>query len=464
VKNKLRKIVVLDRKFFWSFKDKILRKGENKTFTAQSTLTIFPIENKKLKITITFETWDDLYKGNSIKTGVKDNDSEGRTINLNYPSIVSKIIEFLITNKIWSGDNLKPINIEGLKILSELGYYIEKFKPVEDKNNMFDLIIIGAGPAGISAAYEAQKLNLNYLVLEKNLIGNTIYNYPVGLTVFSTVNELELMPNTLFPAREKPTREELLSYYTRFVLENNLKLQWEEEVKAVEKIGENHFRITTIRSEYKTKKVLFAFGAMQYPRHLNVPGEDLPKVHHLFRETYPYVKKHALVVGGGNSAGEAALFLAQEGAFATLATFRKDWEETDPKQGCIKHWVKEPLEQQLEKNCLDVFFLKRVVEIREKEIVLEEENGDIEILPNDVVFILIGSDADLTMLENLGVQTKDSKYGRVPIYDEETFETNVAGVYVVGHFTEARHIAGAIEVPKKIIPKLAEKIIRVEAI
>ena len=322
---------------------------------------------------------------------------------------------------------------------------------------MFDLIIIGAGPAGISAAHEAQKLNLNYLVLEKNLIGNTIYNYPIGLTVFSTVNELELQPNTLFPAREKPTREELLSYYTRFVLENNLNIQWEEAVNSAEKLAENHFLIKTEKAEYEAETVLFAFGAMQYPRHLNVKGEDLPKVHHLFRETYPYVKKHALVVGGGNSAGEAALFLAQEGAFATLATFRKDWEETDPKQGCIKHWVKKPLEQQLEKNCLDVFFLKRVVEIREKDIVLEEENGDIETLPNDVVFILIGSDADLTMLEILGVEMKDSKYGIVPVYDEETFETNVAGVYVVGHFTEARHIASAIEVPKKIIPKIAAK-------
>ena len=323
---------------------------------------------------------------------------------------------------------------------------------------MFDLIIIGAGPAGISAAFEAQKLRLNYLVLEKSLIGNTIYNYPVGLTVFSTVNELELKPNTLFPAREKPTREELLSYYTRFVLKNNLNIQWEEAVLKVEKLGENHFKITTEKAEYEAKNVLFAFGAMQYPRHLGVKGEDLPKVHHLFRETYPYVKKHAIVVGGGNSAGEAALFLAEEGAFSTLATFRKDWEETDPKQGCIKHWVKEPLEKQLEKNCLDVFFLGRVVEIREKDIVLEDEDGNVETLPNDVVFILIGSDADLTMLKNLGIETKNSKNGEVPIYNEETFETNVAGVYVVGHFTEARHIAGAIEVPKKIVPKLAEKI------
>ncbi len=329
---------------------------------------------------------------------------------------------------------------------------------------MFDLIIIGAGPAGISSAYEAQKLGLAYLVLEKDLIGNTIYQYPIGLTVFSTVNELELVPNTLFPAREKPTREELLSYYTAFVLEKNLNVQWEEAVANVEKLAENHFLIKTEKDEYESRKVLFATGAMQYPRHLNVKGEDLPKVHHLFRETYPYVKKHALVVGGGNSAGEAALFLAQEGAFATLATFRKDWEETDPKQGCIKHWVKEPLEQQLEKNCLDVFFLGGVVEIREREIVLKDENGNVETLPNDVVFILIGSDADLTMLENLGVQMKDSKYGMVPIYDEETFETNVAGIYVVGHFTEARHIAGAIEVPKKIIPRIAAKFEKVKSV
>lgn len=323
---------------------------------------------------------------------------------------------------------------------------------------MLDLLIIGAGPAGISAAFEAQKAELKYLVIEKNLIGNTIYQYPVGLTVFSTVNELELQPNTLFPAREKPTREELLSYYTRFVLENNLNIQWEEAVTNVEKRGENHFVITSEKGVYESKTVLFAFGAMENPRHLGAKGENLPKVHHLFTETYPYVRKNAMVIGGGNSAGEAALFLAQEGANATLATFRQDWEETDPKQGCIKHWVKEPLEQQLEKNCLDVFFLKSVVEIRETEIVLEEENGEIVTMLNDVVFILIGSDADLTMLENLGVETKKSKYGIVPVYDEETFETNVAGIYVVGHFTEARHIVGAIETPKKIIPRLAEKL------
>jgi thioredoxin reductase (NADPH) len=326
---------------------------------------------------------------------------------------------------------------------------------------MYDLIIIGAGPAGISSAWEAQKLGLNYLVLEKGLIANTIYNYPIGLTVFSTPNELEFIEGDLKPAREKPTREELLSYYVRFVLDKDLNIQTEEEVTDVGKITDNHFIVKTVKGQYEARKVLFAIGAMANPKRLNVSGEDLPKVYHSFRETYPFVKKNVLVVGGGNSAGEAALFLAQEGAKTTLAIFREDWENIDPKQGCIKYWVKKPLEEQWEKGCLRVFFLRRVVEIREKEVLLEGENGEIEAIENDFVFVLIGTEPDFTLLRRLGVQTKPSKsprYGQVPVYDKETFETNVAGVYVVGHFTEERHIVGAIKVPRKIIPIIAEKI------
>jgi putative YpdA family bacillithiol system oxidoreductase len=251
----------------------------------------------------------------------------------------------------------------------------------------------------------------------------------------------------------------------RFTLENELNIQTEEEVSTVTKGAEKEetkeqdlFVVKTGKGSYQTKTILFAIGAMDHPRHLGVPGEDLPKVHHLFRETYPYVKKHALVLGGGNSAGEAALFLAQEGADSTLAIFRDDWENTDPKQGCIKYWVKQPLEEQVEKNCLKVFFLKRIVEIRENDIVLEGEDDEIVTLPNDVVFVLIGSDADLAMLKNLGVEERDSKYGKIPVYDEETFETNVPGIYVAGHFTESRHIKEAIAIPRKILPSIAAKI------
>jgi thioredoxin reductase (NADPH) len=340
---------------------------------------------------------------------------------------------------------------------------------------MFDLVIIGAGPAGISAAYEAQQAGLNYLVIEKGLIGNTIYNYPVGLTVFSTTNEIEFKPGDLKPARDKPTREELLSYYVRFVLDNELNVQTEETLVAVvEKKGaendpptdaavpllrkERSFRVITDKGEYVARNVLFAIGAMDHPRKLNVPGEDLPKVYDHFRETYPWVKKKALIVGGGNSAGEAALFLAEEGADTTLAIFRSDWENDDPKQGCIKYWVKQPLESELKKHCLKLFFLGKVVEITEKTIVLEDENGEIDVLENDVVFVLIGSDADLTMLKDLGVNTEITKHGEVPVYDPETFETDVPGIYVAGHFTNERHIKGAIDVPIKIIPVIAAKL------
>ncbi len=323
---------------------------------------------------------------------------------------------------------------------------------------MFDLVIIGAGPAGISAAYEAKKADLSYLVIEKGLIGNTIYGYPVGLTVFSTTNELELNDGDLKPAREKPTREELLSYYVRFVLDNELNIHTEETVQQVsepEAVATGCFTVKTNKSEYKTKNVLFAIGAMDYPRKLNVPGEDLPKVFDHFRETYPWVKKRALIVGGGNSAGEAALFLAQEGAETTLAIFRDDWENTDPKQGCIKYWVKQPLEEELKEHCLNLFFLGKVIEIRENEVELESENGEKVLLPNDVVFVLIGADADLSMLRSLGVETELAKYGEVPVYDPVTFETNVPGVFVAGHFTNQRHIKGAIDAARVAVAAIA---------
>ncbi|MER3429888.1 MAG: hypothetical protein C4325_03690 [Blastocatellia bacterium] len=337
---------------------------------------------------------------------------------------------------------------------------------VQMSQESFDLIIIGAGPAGLSAAFEAKNSGLRYLVIEKGLIGHTVYNYPIGLTVFSTPDELEIVPGDLKPVREKPTREELLSYYVRFALENDLNIRTEEEVLDVRPVGvgrlktrsETEFEISTNRGKYSAKNVLFAIGAMDHPRRLSVPGEDLPKVHHQFRETYPWVRKRALVVGGGNSAGEAALFLAREGAETTLAIFRADWENTDPKQGCIKYWVKQPLEEELSENCLKLFFLGRVVEIRPESVVLEDENGQPEEIGNDVVFVLIGADAELRLLERLGIPFRDGKYGRVPVYDSQTRETPVRGIFVAGHFTNERHIKGAIEAGRAAAKAVSEKL------
>lgn len=319
-----------------------------------------------------------------------------------------------------------------------------------------DLLIIGAGPAGLSAAEAAAREGLGYLVIEKGTIADTIRQYPVGRTLFSTPNELEMSKGSLRPIREKPTREELLSHYIHFVLDKDLKVNTDEEVIAVEKTNPNGFLVRTSRNIYKAQQVLFAIGAMAHPRQLNVNGEDLPHVHHLFVEPYPYVRKHALVIGGGNSAAEAALFLAEEGARTTMAIWRDDWENRDPKAGAMKHWVRTPLEKQITEGHLRVVLFKHVVEITERDLTLVTDEGEELTIPSDVVFVLIGSDADLTLLKNLGVKTEPGKLTEVPVYNPETFETNVPGIYVAGHFTHARHIKEAIEVPRRIMPVIAE--------
>ena len=323
---------------------------------------------------------------------------------------------------------------------------------------MLDLIIIGAGPAGLSAAEAAQQHGLDYLVIEKGTIANTIRQYPVGRTMFSTPNEVEMHEGTLKPVREKPTREEMLSHYIHFVLNLDLRINTDEQVIAVNGNIDEGFVIKTNRSEYQSARVLFAIGAMDIPRRLNVPGEDLPKVHHLFVEPYAYVRKDALVVGGGNSAAEAALFLSEEGARTTMAIWREDWENRDPKAGAMKHWVRSPLEAEIEAGRLKVILYKHVDEITEHEVKLTTETGEVQTLSNDVVFVLVGSDADLTMLKQLGVKAEPGKIAEVPVYDPETFETNVRGVYVAGHFTHARHIKAAIDVPRRIVPLIAKEL------
>jgi thioredoxin reductase (NADPH) len=321
---------------------------------------------------------------------------------------------------------------------------------------MLDLVIIGAGPAGLSAADAASDAGLDYLVIEKGTIANTIRQYPVGRTLFSTPNELEMREGTLKPLREKPTREELLSHYIHFVLDRDLNINTAERVVDVSGDIEQGFYITTDRAEYHTARVLFAIGAMDIPRRLNVPGEELEKVQHLFVEPYAYVRKDALVVGGGNSAAEAALFLSEEGARTTLAIWREDWENRDPKAGAMKHWVRTPLEAEVTAGRLKVVFSKQIDEITETDVSLTTEDGESLTIANDVVFVLVGSEADLTMLKSLGVKTEAGKMTEVPVYDPETYETNVRGVYVAGHFTHARHIKAAIDVPRQIVPLIAK--------
>src|SRR5712691_10200217 len=291
--------------------------------------------------------------------------------------------------------------------------------PLQSVNReSLDLLIIGAGPAGLSAADAAAREGLSYVVIEKGTIANTIRQYPVGRTLFSTTNELEMREGALKPVREKPTREELLSHYIHFVLDQDLRINAGEEVVEIERAGTDDFVVHTksqdvvgraITATYHAQRLLFAIGAMDHPRRLNVPGEDLAKVHHTFVEPYPYVRKDALVIGGGNSAAEAALFLSEEGARTTMAIWREDWENRDPKKGAMKHWVRTPLEHEIEAGRLRVILYKEIVEITERAVTLTTDEGESLTIPNNVVFVLIGSDADLTLLKKLGVKTAPGK-------------------------------------------------------
>ncbi|MDX6272033.1 MAG: thioredoxin reductase [Acidobacteriota bacterium] len=327
------------------------------------------------------------------------------------------------------------------------------------RDELLDLLIIGAGPAGLSAAGAAAREGLNYLVIEKGLIADTIYRYPVGRTVFSTPDELELREASLRPCRDKPTREELLSHYVRFALDERLRIHTEEGAESIERDAETGaFTVRTTRAAYTAARLLVVTGAMAYPRRLNVAGEDLPKVQHRFVEPYPYVRKEVMVVGGGNSAAEAALFLSEEGAHTTLAIWRADWEQRDPKMNAIKHWVRAPLERELAEGRLKLCFFTQLEEINEREVRLQTEDNTTRTIANDAVFILIGADADHTLLRRAGVEFVTAGLAEVPVYDPDTYETNVPGLHVAGHFTHARHIKQAIAVPRRIVPLIAERL------
>jgi thioredoxin reductase (NADPH) len=163
-----------------------------------------------------------------------------------------------------------------------------------------------------------------------------------------------------------------------------------------------------------------------------------------------------MVVGGGNSAAEAALFLSEEGARTTLAIWRADWEQRDPKMNAIKHWVRAPLEREIEEGRLRLAFFTELEEITEREVRLRTEDGAARTVRNDAVFILIGADADHTLLRRAGVEFVKAGLAEVPVYNPDTYETNVPGLYVAGHFTHARHIKQAIAVPRHIVPLIAQ--------
>ena len=293
--------------------------------------------------------------------------------------------------------------------------------PLADSH--YDLLILGAGPIGLACGIEAKKAGLNYLILEKGALCNSIYNYPVNMTFFSTSERLELAGIPFMSAGAKPTRTEALEYYRRIYFLFDLKVNLYEEVKTLKK-EEGIFHIHTSKGAYTSNKIILATGFYDLPNLMNVPGEELPKVLHYYKEPWPFVGQKVLVVGGANSAVDAALECWRKGAQVSMALLGDEVDEN------VKYWVRPDIQNRIKEGSIQAIKNSKVVEIFPTEVRLATPEGDVR-LPNDWVLALTGYRPNFSLLDQLGVTLSlDEK--RQPCYDQTNQESNVPGVYLAG--------------------------------
>ena len=293
--------------------------------------------------------------------------------------------------------------------------------PLADSH--YDLLILGAGPIGLACGIEAKKAGLNYLILEKGALCNSIYNYPVNMTFFSTSERLELAGIPFMSAGAKPTRTEALEYYRRIYFLFDLKVNLYEEVKTLKKV-EKKIHIHTSKGAYTSSKIILATGFYDLPNLMNVPGEELPNVLHYYKEPWPFVGQKVLVVGGANSAVDAALECWRKGAQVSMALLGDEVDEN------VKYWVRPDIMNRIKEGSIQAIKNSKVLEILPTEVRLATPEGEIR-LPNDWVLALTGYRPNFGLLDQLGVTLSlDEK--RQPCYDQTNQESNVPGVYLAG--------------------------------
>ena len=298
-------------------------------------------------------------------------------------------------------------------------------------NPTYDLIIVGAGPTGLATAIEAERRHLNYVVLEKGCITNSILHFPSQMVFFTTPELLEIGGLPLVSEREKPTRNEALKYYRKVVGALHLNVHQYEEVQQIEK-GLQRFHVVTSCGEYEARNVVIAIGYYDNPNLLGIPGEDLPHVSHYYTEPYAFYNRDVVVVGGKNSAAEAALDLFRGGARVTLVHRGSEMGPT------VKYWVRPDIENRFKAREIAAFFNARLVEISRTAVqILQAET--IQNIPAQQVFLLTGYHSSTTLFQQLGVRFDPNTLR--PEFDPQTFETNVPGVYLAGSVVAGRQNA-----------------------
>ena len=289
---------------------------------------------------------------------------------------------------------------------------------------MKDLIIIGAGPIGLACGIEAKKNNLDYLIIDKGMLVNSIYNYPVNTTFFSTSDKLEIGDIPFISHNVKPTRTEALEYYRRVCDSWSLNLDLYNEVLDI-KNKTSHFELNTQNGIIKSNKVIICTGFYDIPYLLNIPGEGLNKVLHYYNESHPYYKMNIAIVGAGNSAVDVALDTYRKGANSVTMIIR---EKEIGKN--IKYWVRPDIVNRIESGEIKAYYESEIKEIKEKSIIIKSRSGINEI-ENDFVLAMTGYQPNYEILQKLGVNINTDEF-KTPEYNEETMETNVKGVYLAG--------------------------------
>lgn len=289
--------------------------------------------------------------------------------------------------------------------------------------NTYDVIIVGGGPIGLACGIEAKKAGLKYLIIEKGCLVNSLYNYPLNMTFFSTSDRLEIGNVPFISHGAKPNRFEALEYYRR------VSMNWELQIRLYEKVisissNDNTHQVITEKGSYMARAIILALGFYDLPYLLNVPGENLSKVKHYYDEPHPYFGQKIVVVGAANSAVDVALETYRKGADVTMVIRENGIRES------VKYWVKPDIENRIAEGSIKAFFQSNVMKITEDTVEIRTPDG-VRVLPNDFVLAMTGYQPPFEFMESIGIQFQSDEY-HTPVFDELTMETNVRGVFLAG--------------------------------
>lgn len=284
----------------------------------------------------------------------------------------------------------------------------------------YDILIVGAGPIGLACGLAAEKAGLTYLIVEKGCLTNSLYNYPLYMTFFSTSEKLEIGGIPWVSISAKPIRPEALEYYRRVAVSNKLNVRLFEQVESITP----GYTIKTSKETYAADNVIIATGFYDIPNLLNIPGEDLPKVSHYYKDPHYYATQKVLVVGANNSSVDAALETYRKGADVTMVIREGEIGKR------VKYWVKPDIENRIAEGSIKVYYHSNLKAVREREVDILTPEGMVTI-ENDYVLALTGYQPNFSFLEKAGIQLSDDEWRR-PKYNPDTMETNVPGVYLAG--------------------------------